>query len=493
MRSFIYCRVSTREQSTEDHYSLDNQEQRCRDYIKMKKWRVAKLRKDVASGKNDERAGFQELLSDIRLQKIDVVTVYRLDRLSRNVRDIYQFLETIKESGVGFVSVTEGFDTTTAMGRAMLGVAAVFAQLTREMIAENTKDGLMRRAEAGFYRGNLKMLYGYNHSKEFGLEPNPQESQTVQQVFDWYTENKWGTEKIARMLNLRKVPTKAGVQWAPGTIGVMIRNRVYCGEVRSNGGHVEGRHEGIIDRDQFEIAQGIIDSRSTIPSRAQSSRHLLSGIAHCSQCGQRLVNHSINQGPEKKRYDFYRHNPVVKTGMSCKGFFKSAAILESAVVDQISEIAVSGDIQKVLLEEVRNQSSKKQIPTVKERDKLLIEMESMGEKFSQWADRLDSGKIDEDQFERQNAKLLERKKVVQEKLSTIDAELSQEENLEVTLKEVQSMLKDFPKMWDELELEERREVLRLLIEELKVSPTHMQLKLLFLEPVTISLKKKIPN
>jgi hypothetical protein len=120
-------------------------------------------------------------------------------------------------------------------------------------------------------------------------------------------------------------------------------------------------------------------------------------------------------------------------------------------------------------------------------------MESMGEKFSQWADRLDSGKIDEDQFERQNAKLLERKKVVQEKLSTIDAELSQEENLEVTLKEVQSMLKDFPKMWDELELEERREVLRLLIEELKVSPTHMQLKLLFLEPVTISLKKKIPN
>jgi site-specific DNA recombinase len=493
MRSFIYCRVSTREQSTEDHYSLDNQEQRCRDYIKMKKWRVAKLRKDVASGKNDERAGFQELLSDIRLQKIDVVTVYRLDRLSRNVRDIYQFLETIKESGVGFVSVTEGFDTTTAMGRAMLGVAAVFAQLTREMIAENTKDGLMRRAEAGFYRGNLKMLYGYNHSKEFGLEPNPQESQTVQQVFDWYTENKWGTEKIARMLNLRKVPTKAGVQWAPGTIGVMIRNRVYCGEVRSNGGHVEGRHEGIIDRDQFEIAQGIIDSRSTIPSRAQSSRHLLSGIAHCSQCGQRLVNHSINQGPEKKRYDFYRHNPVVKTGMSCKGFFKSAAILESAVVDQISEIAVSRDIQKVLLEEVRNQSSKKQIPTVKERDKLLIEMESMGEKFSQWADRLDSGKIDEDQFERQNAKLLERKKVVQEKLSTIDAELSQEENLEVTLKEVQSMLKDFPKMWDELELEERREVLRLLIEELKVSPTHMQLKLLFLEPVTISLKKKIPN
>ena len=207
MRSFIYCRVSTREQSSEDHYSLDNQEQRCQDYIKMKKWRVSKVRKDVASGKNDERAGFQELLSDIRLQKIDVVIVYRLDRLSRNVRDIYQFLDTIKDSGVVFVSVTEGFDTTTTMGRAMLGVAAVFAQLTREMIVENTKDGLLRRAEAGYYLGNLKMLYGYNYSKELGLEPDGLESAQVKQIFDWYTEHKWGTEKIARMLNLQGVPT----------------------------------------------------------------------------------------------------------------------------------------------------------------------------------------------------------------------------------------------------------------------------------------------
>ncbi|MEO6907025.1 MAG: recombinase family protein, partial [Abditibacteriaceae bacterium] len=460
------------------------------DYIKMKKWRVAKVRKDVASGKNDERAGFQELLTDIRLQKVDVVTVYRLDRLSRNVRDIYQFLETIRESKVGFVSVTEGFDTTTAMGRAMLGVAAVFAQLTREMIAENTKDGLMRRAEAGFYTGNLKMLFGYNYSKEVGLVPDALESAHVKQIFDWYTEHKWGTEKIAKMLNLRKMTTKTGVQWTQGTIGVMIRNQVYCGDVRSNGEFIEGRHKGIIDKEQFELAQAIINSRSTIPSRAQSSRHLLSGIAHCSECGKNLVSHSINQGPEKKRYDFYRHNTVVKTGTSCKAFLKSASILESAVIDQIGEIALSGDIQKVLLQDVRKRHSNKHVPTVKERDKLLIEMAGMGEKFSQWADRLDAGRIDEDQFDRQNAKLLERKNVVQEKLAIIDAELSQEENLEVSLAEVQSVLKDFPKMWQGLELEERREVLRLLIEELKVSATHAELKLLFLEPVIISLTAK---
>lgn len=130
MRAFVYCRVSSKEQASQDHYSLDNQDQRCSDYIKMKQWRRAAMRKDVASGKNDDRVGFQNLLTAIHVGKVDVVVAYRLDRLSRNVRDIYDFLDKIKKNGVAFVSITEGFDTTTAMGRAMLGVAAVFAQLT---------------------------------------------------------------------------------------------------------------------------------------------------------------------------------------------------------------------------------------------------------------------------------------------------------------------------------------------------------------------------
>src|SRR5262245_1555122 len=211
MRAFIYCRVSTREQSSEDHYSLDNQEQRGRDYAKMKKWQLLKVRKDVASGKNDEREGFQELLADIRLKKVDVVIVYRLDRLSRNVKDIYAFLDLIKASGVAFVSVTEGFDTTTAMGRAMLGVAAVFAQLTREMIAENTRDGLMRRAEAGYFNGNPASFFGFDYDHEQSLLiPNPQNRQVVQQVFDWLTEQKWGQLKIAHALSPQGGPSKTG-------------------------------------------------------------------------------------------------------------------------------------------------------------------------------------------------------------------------------------------------------------------------------------------
>jgi len=95
----------------------------------MKHWQCVRVLNDIVSGNNDDREGFQYLLAAIRDGKLDVVIVYRLDRLSRNVRDIYDFLDSIRDFGVGFGSVTEGFDTTTATGRAMLGVAAVFAQL----------------------------------------------------------------------------------------------------------------------------------------------------------------------------------------------------------------------------------------------------------------------------------------------------------------------------------------------------------------------------
>jgi site-specific DNA recombinase len=246
------------------------------------------------------------------------VLVYRLDRLSRNVRDIYNFLDLIRTHNVAFVSITENFDTTTAMGRAMLGVAAVFAQLTREMIAENTKDGLLRRAEAGFYRGNLTSLYGYDYSMEKGLlVVNENEAENVRQIFDYYTENKWGQDKIARTLNLREIPTKCGkseTQWSGNGISDVLKNPVYCGYVRvvsksgsknnppsktkdvalSSGdlasdncvadtflSFAPGKHEAIISREQFEQAQSLFSNRARLPVASQQSNHLLSGVACC--------------------------------------------------------------------------------------------------------------------------------------------------------------------------------------------------------------------
>ena len=208
MRAFVCCRVSTEEQANDRHYSLDYQEEAARHRVKEKGWSLLKVRKDVGSGKAAEgREGYQELLTNIRENDVDVVIVYKLDRLSRNVRDIYEFLDIINGSGVEFVSLTEGFDTTTSMGRAMLGIAAVFAQLTRETIAENTKYGLLQRARQGKVNAGSKKPYGYDYDRDNGLVVNPEEANTVRRIFDLYVNDKLGTAKIARLLNLDKVPT----------------------------------------------------------------------------------------------------------------------------------------------------------------------------------------------------------------------------------------------------------------------------------------------
>jgi site-specific DNA recombinase len=531
MRSFIYCRVSTREQGQDDHYSLNNQEQRCRDYVTMKQWQLVKLRKDVASGKSDEREGFQHLLSDVQNKKIDVVLVYRLDRLSRNVRDIYNFLDLIRTHNVAFVSITERFDTTTAMGRAMLGVAAVFAQLTREMIAENTKDGLLRRAEAGFYRGNLTSLYGYDYSTDKRqIIVNKLEAANVRQIFDYYTENKWGQDKIARTLNLRGIPTKRGkaeAQWSGGGSSHLLRNLVYCGYVRGvnkvgskdslaskmkvgalssdvqatdNGDNcagdtfrsfTPGKHQPIISREQFEQAQALFTSRARLPVASQQSNHLLSGVACCGLCGRRLRVHYTNgpkgvNGGSSRVYRFYNHGRTVEAGAKqCVGLSKSAEQLELAVVSKITEIAAKGDMEQLILQDVRNRTKVELAPLVKEKDKLLLLLDSFSTKFNQWADRLDSGRIDEDQFEAQNKRLLAQKQEVQKRLSSLEIELGGQEAIEVTLSEVKRVLIEFPKVWEALKFEEKRETLRLLIEHLTVFKTHLELKLLFLEPMEI--------
>lgn len=291
---------------------------------------------------------------------------------------------------------------------------------------------------------------------------------------------------------MQGVPAKSGRQWHPGTIAEMLRNPVYCGHVRVNGTLLQARHEPIISRDQFDAAQELIESRAPLPPRTQHSKHLLSGIARCGVCGALLKAHYITASPKgsKKTYDYrlYAHSANARVGEhSCRGFAKSADRLEGVILDQIQAASRSGRIEQVLLEEVQSRQNGKRPPMLQERDRLLLELAELGDRFSQWAERLDAGKLDEEQFEQQNRRLLARKQELQKRLSLLERELGEEQSVAVTLAEVRSMLADFPVVWEALGHEERRESLRLLVEHLKVYKTHAELKLLFLDPVEIPL------
>lgn len=480
MQAFLYCRVSSDEQASDNHYSLENQEIRARDYCKSKDWRVVEVRKDIASGKDTNRDGFGDLVKAVEAGRVDVVIVYRLDRLSRNVRDIYDFTDLATGRDVALVSLNESLDTTTAMGRAMLGVMAVFAQLTREMIAENVKDGLMRRAQSGRYIGNKDGPLGYRYDPESNsLNIVTEEAETVRLIFELFIERKWGIEKIVGYLNEKEVRTKTGAEWSKGNIGRIIRNPVYMGKLRCKEVTYEGQHDAVVSEEVFLSAQDIIASRSTLPGRSHQSQHLLSGLARCGACGKRLVAHYGQARKSGERHVFYFHRPALaKDG--CKSFYRSAKKLEAIVIDVVRKAAESDLLTQVASDELATLVENKIQPLRARSASIVSELGEMKEKFNTWADRLDRKLIDEDQFTQQNARLLKRKQELQQELDQIDRQLAECENSEVSFEAARRALADFPGIWDRLEIEERRELLRLLVEKLEVHQDKVVVKLTYL-------------
>ena len=485
MRVFTYCRVSTEEQATDAHFSLANQDQKARDYAKAKGWHIAGSVKDVASGKDANREGYKELLSCIEKRSIDGVVVYRLDRLSRNVKDIYDFLDMIQDAGIAFISLSEGFDTTTAMGRAMLGVAAVFAQLTRELIGENVKDGLMRRAQAGLYNGNKYGPYGYRYDKDSGmLVVVPQEAEVLNRIFDMYANRKWGTNKIATLLNREMIPTREGAQWSKYKIMLLVRNCTYVGKVTWHGQEYPGKHDAIVSEEIFSMARELIGSRKEQPPRTQQSEHLLSGLAECGICGKKLKVHYGAARKDGTSHRFYTHGRDVKRD-SCRGFYKSADKLEAVVITEIRKIAESDFIQKPAMEELERSMATQLVPLQQERERILAALIDMNVQFNKWADRLDAGAIDEAQFKERNAKLLKEKKELTERLRELDLQLARNEEVEINMEAARQVLSSFDQVWKSLDIQERREMLRHLLDNLVVYPDHMEMKLVFMSLVTV--------
>jgi len=236
----------------------------------------------------------------------------------------------------------------------MLGVAAVFAQLTREMIGENVRDGVAKRARSGKYvGGTAPPPYGYTYSWDEGrLLVEPKEAEGVRQVFEPHARRKWGTTRIARYLNQEGVPSKRGTQWSSRTIALVLRSPLHAGRLSHKGQEYTGDHEAILDEALFREAQELVAQRATLPLRTQQSQHLLSGIARCGQCGGRMVAHYVHYRSDRTRksYRACRHvaNPYARE-RACPGMTKSADNLEAALLGKTREAAASPEFQEAAL------------------------------------------------------------------------------------------------------------------------------------------------
>lgn len=318
MRSVaIYCRVSTDEQAREG-LSLNEQQHRLEAYCAAMGWKgdIRLFIDDGYSAKDLNRPQLTHLLESVRNNEISKIIVTKLDRLSRRLLNLLELIDEFQTHTVSFISISESFDTNTPSGRLTLQVLGAVAEFERERIRERVVDNMFHAANQGKWLTSAP--YGYKLIEK-KLEVHPEQAKVVKRIFKLYLQEHMGFLTIARTLNEEGIPSPSGKEWWNRTIKLILTNPVYKGTTVWNrrSGSIEKRpekdleewviqektHEAIIPQETWDKVQESISQKS-LPSRAQSSTHLLSGLLKCPKCGSGM---SVStSGSRKNPYKAYR-------------------------------------------------------------------------------------------------------------------------------------------------------------------------------------------
>ena len=316
LRCAIYTRKSTDEGLEQSFNSLDAQREACAAYILSQThegWEAVTEHYDDGgwSGGNMERPALRQLLDDVRSGKIDIIVVYKVDRLTRSLADFAKIVEILDANGASFVSVTQAFNTTNSMGRLTLNVLLSFAQFGREVTAERIRDKIAASKARGMWMGG-PIPIGYA-LRDRTLVPDSREAATVRLIFERYVELR-SIAALVDDLHERGLPTKhrtyrdgrtvGGIPFTKGPLAQLLQNPIYIGKVRHRDQVHDGQHEGIIDAALFEQVQVILDTNRhahRTGARAKSPS-LLTGMLFDPDGRPMSPSHTTKAS---KRYRYY--------------------------------------------------------------------------------------------------------------------------------------------------------------------------------------------
>ncbi|MCL2002465.1 MAG: recombinase family protein [Oscillospiraceae bacterium] len=275
-KAALYIRVSTDAQR-EEGYSIDAQKQMLEAHCTSRGIKDYDFYIDGGyTGSNIQRPELQRLLNDAKTGAIDSVIVYRLDRLSRSQKDtLYIIEDVLNPHNVDFTSINEHMDTSTPMGRLMLGILSAFAQLERENIRERTRMGMTERVKSGLWMGGGRIPFGYDYDKESGILVPNQDAETVRNIYALYIKG-YSLNRIARMVGLKY--EKLAYQ--------ILTRKSNAGFITYNGEEYLGQHEPIISLETYEDAMECMRRRSA--KKLSTSEYLLTGLLYCGKCGGRM-------------------------------------------------------------------------------------------------------------------------------------------------------------------------------------------------------------
>jgi site-specific DNA recombinase len=365
VRCAIYTRVSTEQGLEQDFNSLDAQYDASHAYIRSQAhagWTVVSTKYDDGgfSGGNTDRPALQQLLADVRSGKVNIIVVYKVDRLTRSLADFAKLVELFDAHNVSFVSVTQQFNTTTSMGRLTLNVLLSFAQFEREVTSERIRDKIAASKRKGLWVGGMVPL-GYD-TRDRKITVNEGEAKAVRTIFRLYLElgslnllmaelRKQGI--VSKTRTLKSSKTVGGIPFTRGPLAHLLRNRFYIGEVAFKGEVLRGEQEAIVDRDLFEAVQTKLAEQANNHKKTRMrSEALLTGRIFDDAGNRMSPTHARKAGV---KYRYYLSSALLngtpeRTGSVAR---VPAAEIEEVVVSSVREhVGSQGAIDDRILIEV---------------------------------------------------------------------------------------------------------------------------------------------
>lgn len=361
-KSALYIRVSTHYQVDKDSLPLQRE-----DLINYSKYALDVDKYEVFedagySGKNTDRPDFQRMMSRIRDGEFTHLVVWKIDRISRNLLDFSAMYAELKKLGVVFVSKNEQFDTSTAMGEAMLKIILVFAELERNMTSERVTAVMLSRANNGQWNGG-RVPFGYDYDKDTKtFTVNESEASAVCLIYDMY-EDKRSLLAVAKELNEKGILPRSGIPWNPTTVSTILKNPFYIGDYRYNYHDVskskgntsslhlkkpdewiylENHHPAIVDKERLERVKAYLEenrrsNRNSSKTYMRKNIHIFAGILQCGYCGSQMqstIDRERGYGYRPSIYACSRHRRF----SDCPNKFVSDVVVGPFVLNYISNI-----------------------------------------------------------------------------------------------------------------------------------------------------------
>lgn len=354
LKCAVYTRKSTERGLEQDFNTLDAQREACLAYIASQKsegWVPVKHLYDDGgySGGSMDRPALNLLLEDIRAAKVNVVVVYKIDRLTRSLTDFAKLVEVFDQYGVSFVSVTQSFNTTTSMGRLTLNVLLSFAQFEREVIGERIRDKIAASKKKGMWMGGHPML-GYD-IVDRQLVVNKAEAESIRYIFDRYLELKT-IRRLQADLEAKGITSKTwtsragrvhvGKSYGYGALHHLLSNPVYAGCIRHRGEIHEGQHEAIIPKEKWQQVQGLMQSNAVAPRghKKQSMKNILKGKIFGADG---MIYTPVRTNRHGKHYRYYVRRDVIQSQASKMG---AHARLPAHEIEELVLTAVAEEMKE---------------------------------------------------------------------------------------------------------------------------------------------------